>query len=97
MTISAPVSGTWSIEMKILYFARIRQIVGRSDEALDPPSTVRTVSELIDFLAARDPSCAAAFADRRTLRAAVDKKHAQLDASIAGASEVAFFPPVTGG
>ena len=83
--------------MKVLYFARVRQIVGRGEDQIDPPAHVKTVSELIDFLSARDEGCAAAFADRRTLRAALNKSHVQLDAAIAGASEVAFFPPVTGG
>lgn len=83
--------------MKILYFARIRQIVGRGSDELEIPPGVKTVSELIDFLAAQDEGCAAAFADRRTLKAAVNQAHVQLDAAITGAREVAFFPPVTGG
>ena len=83
--------------MKVLYFARVRQIVGRGEDQLEVPPDVTTVSQLIDFLSARDEGCAAAFADRRTLRAAVNKAHVQLDGSILGAAEVAFFPPVTGG
>ena len=85
------------MSVKVLYFARVRQIVGRGEDRIELPATVGTVSELIDFLSSRDEGCAAAFADRRTLRAAVDKAHVQLDASIVAASEVAFFPPVTGG
>ena len=83
--------------MKILYFARIRQIVGRPEDVLELPAEVKTVSALIDYLAARDQGCAAAFADRRTLKAAINKAHAGLDAALEGATEVAFFPPVTGG
>lgn len=83
--------------MKILYFARIRQIAGRSIEEVDVPASVSTVGDLIDFLSGRDEAVAAALAERRTLRAAVDQAHVALDASIAGAREVAFFPPVTGG
>lgn len=83
--------------MRILYFARIRQITGRGQEDVDVPPDIATVSALIDFLAARDAGCAAAFADRRTLRAAVNQKHVPLDAPLSGAQEVAFFPPVTGG
>ncbi len=83
--------------MKILYFARVRQIVGRAEDRIELPADITTVSGLIDFLSRRDEGCAAAFADRRTLRAAVDKAHVQLDASLLGAREVAFFPPVTGG
>ena len=83
--------------MKILYFARIRQIAGKSSEEVDVPASVVTVADLIDHLSARDESVAAALAERRTLRAAVDQNHVALDASVAGAREVAFFTPVTGG
>lgn len=83
--------------MKILFFARIRQIAGRGQEDVIVPPEVTTVSELIEFLSARDASVAAALADRRTLKAAVDKKHVPLDAPLGPATEVAFFPPVTGG
>lgn len=83
--------------MRVLYFARIRQIAGRSMEEFELPASVTTVSALIEFLSARDDAVAAALADRRTLRAAVDQNHVTLDAAIAGAREVAFFPPVTGG
>ena len=83
--------------MKILYFARLRQIAGRGQDEVDVPSDVTTVSTLIDFLKLRDEGAAAAFADLRTLKVAVDQSHASLDASIVGAREVAFFPPVTGG
>ena len=83
--------------MRILYFARIRQIAGFGEEQVDVPADVKTVSELIDLLSARDASVAAALADHRTLRAALDKKHVPLDAPLGAATEVAFFPPVTGG
>jgi molybdopterin synthase sulfur carrier subunit len=83
--------------MKILYFARIRQIAGRASEELDVPDTVLTVEDLVAFLSARDEAVAAALAERRTLRAAVDQTHVALDAPLKGAREVAFFPPVTGG
>jgi sulfur-carrier protein len=83
--------------MKILYFARLRQIVGRGQDDIDIPPHVTTVSELIDFLKSRDEGTVEAFADLRTLKVAIDQSHASLEASIAGAREVAFFPPVTGG
>ena len=83
--------------MKILYFARLRQIIGRGQEEIDVPADVKTVSALIDYLKDRDEGIAAAFADLRTLKVAINQSHASLDASLAGATEVAFFPPVTGG
>ncbi|MFO1121301.1 MAG: molybdopterin converting factor subunit 1 [Hyphomicrobiales bacterium] len=82
--------------MKILYFARLRQLAGRSTEEVDVPADVATADALMDFLAARDPGLAAVFADRRTIRVAIDQQHSRPDASTS-AREVAFFPPVTGG
>ncbi len=83
--------------MKILYFARIRQIAGRGMEEVEVPPSVTTVSALIDYLAEKDERLAAAFADRRTVKAAVNQAHVGLDHPLAGATEIAFFPPVTGG
>lgn len=82
---------------KVLYFARMRQIIGKSEEDIAIPADITTVSLLIDFLKERDDAYAAAFADPRIIRAAIDQAHAPLDASITGAREIAFFPPVTGG
>jgi molybdopterin synthase sulfur carrier subunit len=83
--------------MKILYFARLRQIIGRGQDDINVPAEVKTVSALIDYLKGRDEGIAAAFADLRALKVAVNQSHASLDASLVGATEVAFFPPVTGG
>ena len=83
--------------MRILYFARLRQIIGRGADEIEVPEGVRNVSTLIDFLKARDERVAEAFADLRTLKVAINQNHTTLDASLVGAIEVAFFPPVTGG
>jgi sulfur-carrier protein len=83
--------------MKLLYFARFRQIIGRPGEDIDLPPDVTTISALIDFLSARDQGCAAAFADRRIVKAAINQAHVGHEALLAGATEIALFPPVTGG
>ena len=83
--------------MKVLYFARVRQMVGKSEEEIDIPAGIATIGALIDWLKARDEGYAHAFADLRVVRAAIDQAHVQLDAPINGAREIAFFPPVTGG
>ena len=83
--------------MRILYFAWVRQRVGMTEETLAPPEDVTTVAGLIDWLKSRDESYANAFADLRVIRAAVDQQLVPLDAPLAGAREIAFFPPVTGG
>lgn len=83
--------------MKLLYFARVRQAVGKSEEEVDPPASVATVADLIVWLKARDEAYAHAFADLRIVRAAVDQSHVAFEAPVGSAKEVAFFPPVTGG
>ena len=83
--------------LTILYFAWVRERVGVDMEQVAVPDAVATVGELAAWLARRDPAHADAFADMARVRAAVDQQFAPLDAAIAGAREVAFFPPVTGG
>ncbi|MCI4680250.1 molybdopterin converting factor subunit 1 [Rhodoblastus acidophilus] len=82
--------------MRLIYFASLRERIGKNAEEVDLPPQVRTIAELIAWLAARDEAYAATFADT-IVRAAIDKKHAKLEASVVGAREIAFFPPMTGG
>ncbi len=72
-------------------------MIGRGSDEIALPANVTTVNALLNHLVASDASIAAAFADLRTVKVAVDQNHSALDASIIGAKEVAFFPPVTGG
>jgi molybdopterin synthase sulfur carrier subunit len=81
--------------MQVLYFAWIRERIGVPREEVATDAAV--VAELVEELRAREPRYAAAFADLSAVRVAVDQKMADLDAPLAGAREVAFFPPVTGG
>ncbi|HWA29692.1 MAG TPA: molybdopterin converting factor subunit 1 [Rhizomicrobium sp.] len=83
--------------MTILYFAWVRQKIGRGEETLSLPAGVKTVSDLVDFLAKRGGGYEDAFADRKRIRAAVNQEHVPFDATVADTDEVAFFPPVTGG
>ena len=83
--------------MRILYFAWLREKIGTAEETLDLPPQVHTVGALIAWLKTRDTAHAAAFADQKLIRCAVDLEFATAEASILGAGEIAFFPPVTGG
>ena len=83
--------------MQILYFAWVKEKVGLSEETVSPPANVATVNDLMDWLAASSPRHAAAFTDRKLIKAAVDQVHMPASAKLDGAKEVAFFPPVTGG
>ena len=55
------------------------------------------MAELVTWLKGRGPEYAEAFARADVIRAAIDQTHVKPSASLAGAREVAFFPPVTGG
>ena len=81
----------------LLYFAWVREKTGRAREDVVLPASVATVAGLVEWLRARGPEYAAAFARPDVIRAAVDQTHVKASASIAGAREIAFFPPVTGG
>ncbi len=83
--------------MRVLYFAWLRERVGLAEEEVAPPAEVATVADLARWLAARDEAHAHAFDNPAIVRAAIDRRHVKPDAAIAGAREVAFFPPMTGG
>jgi len=83
--------------LKAVYFAWVRERVGKAEEELDPPASVATVGDLIGWLIGRGEGYAYAFEKASVIRAALDRSHVKHDAMIAGAREVAFFPPMTGG
>ena len=82
--------------MKVLYFAWMRERIGESEEVVDAAG-LSTVADLVERLSGASEGHASAFADLAAVRIAVNQKVAGLDASLAGATEVAFFPPMTGG
>ena len=81
--------------MDVLYFAWVRERIGLPKERVETDAP--TVSALVDELRAREERYAAAFADLSALRVAVDQELTDFEAPIAGAREIAFFPPMTGG
>lgn len=83
--------------MRILYFAWLREKIGQAQEECDVPQHVTTPRALIDWLRTRSPAYDAAFADITVLRCAVNQEFCAFDASLTGATEIAFFPPMTGG
>lgn len=83
--------------MKLLYFAWVRQKIGRGEETVEAPREVRTIGELAAWLATRGGGYAEAFADMKRVRAALNQEHTDFTAAIRPGDEVAFFPPVTGG
>ena len=83
--------------MKLLYFAWVRERIGKAEEDIDPPPGIGTVKDLIGWLTRRGEEYAHAFENPTVIRAAIDRSHVRPDAAIAGAREIAFFPPMTGG
>ena len=83
--------------MTLLYFAWVRQKIGKSEETLPLPAGVSTLRQLAEHLRALGPGYADAFTDLTRLRAAANQMHAGFDEVIADTDEIAFFPPVTGG
>ncbi len=83
--------------MKAVYFAWVRERIGKTEEVIAPPADVTNVGELIAWLSSRGEEYAHAFEKAAIIRAAIDRKHVKHDAPIAGAGEIAFFPPMTGG
>jgi sulfur-carrier protein len=85
------------VTVKVLYFAWVRDRIGKAEEEVEPPAEVATVGQLVAWLAAKGEQYAYAFENPKVIRAAIDRSHVRADARIEGAGEIAFFPPMTGG
>lgn len=85
------------MRLTILYFAWVRERIGQAEDVVTIPPELVTIADLITWLAARGGGYAEARAAPERLRAAIDQNFVGLDALLAGAREVAIFPPVTGG
>jgi len=83
--------------MKVKYFAWMKRTVGVAEEEVTPPADVQTVGDLVAWLRGRSGGHAEALAEGAAFGAAVDKRTVTMDVVIGNASEVAFFPPFTGG
>jgi sulfur-carrier protein len=83
--------------VKLVYFAWVRERVGKPEETIALPASVVTVADVVAWLKTRGEEYAYAFENAPLIRAALDKTHVKHDAPVAGASEIAFFPPMTGG
>lgn len=85
------------MSVKLLYFAWVREKAGLAEETVELPEGTETVADVIAWLKTRGENYASAFERDAVIRAAINQTHAKHGASIAGAHEIAFFPPVTGG
>ena len=83
--------------MKLLYFAWVRERIGLTEEEVTLPDGVATVEDLVAWLKGRGPEYEHALSEPSAIRVAIDHVHARRNAPVAGANEVALFPPMTGG
>ncbi len=83
--------------MKIVYFAWLRERLDKTEETIEVPASVQTIGDLMNWLKTRGEEYELAFDNPKVIRAAIDKTHVRPEAKIAGANEIAFFPPMTGG
>ena len=84
-------------KIRILYFASLREKIGKEAEEIDLPAGVATVAALRKHLRARGGSYENAFSEKALLRSAVNQDMVQPAAAVKAGDEIAFFPPVTGG
>ena len=85
------------IAVKLVYFAWVRERIGRSEEEIALPPEVATVRDLLAWLRGRGEGYEAALRHQDVIRVAIDREHVDHGERLAGASEVALFPPMTGG
>lgn len=84
--------------MKLVYFSWIRERVGMGEEDVTLPDDVVTVSDLLAWLKSRDEAFEHVFQHDKVIRVAIDKEHVDdRETPLAGAGEIALFPPMTGG
>ncbi|MCC6203907.1 MAG: molybdopterin converting factor subunit 1 [Aquamicrobium sp.] len=83
--------------MKLVYFAWVRERIGKAGEDVDLPVEVKTVRDLLLFLKARGDGYEQALQHPEVIRVAINQEHVDHREPVAGAREIALFPPMTGG
>lgn len=83
------------MKIKILYFAWLREKIGKSSEVIE--TEAKTVEQLIKDLRSKEERYDFAFSDLSSVRVALDQTLSTFDSSLKNVNEVAFFPPMTGG
>ena len=84
-------------ETKLIYFAWVRERIGTSEESIELPASVKTVKDLLSYLKARGDGYEAALQAPQVIRVAINHEHVDHSTPLAGAREIALFPPMTGG
>ena len=85
------------MSVRIVYFAWVRERIGKGSEDIELPADVKTVGDLIAYLSTLGEEYAEAFSVPNVIRAALDEEHADHDEALGAVREIALFPPMTGG
>ncbi|MDP2433388.1 MAG: molybdopterin converting factor subunit 1 [Pseudomonadota bacterium] len=85
------------MKVRLLYFARLREVFATGQETPDIPENVTTLADLLDWLRQRGGVWAEELAAGRAYRVAINQDLVERDALLHESDEVAIFPPVTGG
>jgi sulfur-carrier protein len=83
-------------QLKVMYFARLREELGRGSEEIDLDPGVASVGALAAQLVSRGGAWRSLAIDGN-VRVAVNQEMADASTGLKAGDEVAFFPPVTGG
>jgi molybdopterin synthase sulfur carrier subunit len=83
--------------VKLVYFAWVRERIGKPEEVLELPESVISVGDLLDHLKTLGEEYEVALEHDRVIRVALDQEHAHHTDAIAGVREIGIFPPMTGG
>lgn len=83
--------------MKLVYFAWVRERIGKDSETIERPENVTTIADLLTWLAGRGDGYASALIHPEVIRVAVNHEHMDHDTPLPLNGEIALFPPMTGG
>lgn len=85
------------MKANLVYFAWVRERIGKTEEEIDLPETVVTVRDLLNHLKGLGEEYENAIQYPDVIRVAINHEHVEHDETIAGAREIGIFPPMTGG
>lgn len=83
--------------MRLVYFAWVRERIGKESEDVAIPGHVETVRDFLDWMKTRGPEYAAALEHQDAIRVALDMEHVHHTEKLGTPFEIALFPPMTGG
>lgn len=85
------------MKVNLIYFAWVRERIGKTEEEIELPESVVTVGDLLNHLKSLGEVYEAALEFPDVIRVAINQEHVEHDEPIAGAREIGIFPPMTGG